>query len=766
MGGDKKTADPSLRTGQTGFELLTGESKYRSLIENTNYIIYSLNSEGVFTFVSPSWTRLVGHEASEVNGRSYRDFVHPDDLQICSAYFRKVIETGERQEGVEYRVRCKDGQWRWHTSSANPFRDESGVVAGYDGIARDITENRIVEHELLLSRSKLRAMLDNLPFLAWLKDADGRFEAVNEAFARSCSQTVDGIIGCTDFDVWPAENAAKYRADDVEVMRSGVRKEVEEAITDSQGRTWFETCKTPVFNEKGCVVGTAGFSRDITWRKEQLEELEGFFTVNLDLLCIADIDGNFLKTNEAWSRILGYSAEDLKKMTFLEFVHPDDMRSTLDAMADLARGEEILNYTNRYRCKDGTYRYIEWRSHPMGRLVYAAARDITERIKAEEALRQSETNLRSIIENSPVGFHIYNIDLQGRLIFSMFNNAADIILRAGHQQFMGREILDAFPALAGTGIPEMYTAVARGELMTQNFEAPYDEGGIRGVYEVRVFRGAPGQAVVNFVDITERKAAEEQIARAQRLLGAKNKELEQLIYVASHDLRSPLVNVDGFSRELEYSIREIGALLDESSLCADIEKAVRAAFPDMSKALERIRASTRQMDDLLKSLLTLSRMGRAALQIGTVDMNGVLRQLSSSFAFRIRQSGITLVVEDLPPCEADFTQVTQIFANLIDNAIKYRSPDRAGMIRVHGALEDNFAVYRVEDNGIGISENHHEKVFELFHRLNPKQTEGEGLGLTAVKQILARLDGDIALESRENNGCVFTVRLPPAGRER
>jgi PAS domain S-box-containing protein len=387
--------------------------------------------------------------------------------------------------------------------------------------------------------------------------------------------------------------------------------------------------------------------------------------------------------------------------------------------------------------------------------------NIHRRQRAEEALHESESKFRSIIQSSPVGYHIYNLAENGKLIFNMFNPAADAILRASHEQFMEREILEAFPGLAGTGIPEMYTAVAKGELETQNFEAPYDQAGIRGVYEVRVFQGAPGQAVVNFVDISERKQAEEAILQAQKNLASKNKELEQLVYVASHDLRSPLVNVDGFSRELEYDLKTIsGAMEGNDGSPAALEQTLRAELPDMRKSLERIRNSARQMDALLKGLLKLSRSGRAALHIAPVDMNDLLRQVCASFAFRVQELGAELTVADLPPCLGDAMQITQVFANLVDNAIKYRDTQRQCQVSIAGQVEGNRAVYRVEDNGIGIAGNHQENIFELFHRLNPADTEGEGLGLTIARQVLGRLDGEIKVESQPGVGSSFIVSLP------
>ncbi|TSA53966.1 MAG: PAS domain S-box protein [Dehalococcoidia bacterium] len=128
--------------------LALSEEKFRLLVENSHDIIYTLTPEGVFTFVSPAWTTLLGHPVNQVAGHPFQPFVHPDDLPGCMVWLQKVIETGQRQEGVEYRVRHIDGSWRWHTSSAVPLRDEAGTVIGFEGIARDITERKQMQQKL------------------------------------------------------------------------------------------------------------------------------------------------------------------------------------------------------------------------------------------------------------------------------------------------------------------------------------------------------------------------------------------------------------------------------------------------------------------------------------------------------------------------------------------------------------------------------------------------------------------------------------------
>jgi len=144
----------------TGFKqiedaLRESEEKHRLLIENSHDIIYMLTAEGIFTYVSPAWTALLGHPVNQVLNKSFVPFVHHDDIPGCMVWLQKVVETGERQEGVEYRVRHADGTWYWHTSSAVPIRDEAGIVTGFEGTARDITERKLAEEALKIERELL-----------------------------------------------------------------------------------------------------------------------------------------------------------------------------------------------------------------------------------------------------------------------------------------------------------------------------------------------------------------------------------------------------------------------------------------------------------------------------------------------------------------------------------------------------------------------------------------------------------------------------------
>ncbi len=274
--------------------------------------------------------------------------------------------------------------------------------------------------------------------------------------------------------------------------------------------------------------------------------------------------------------------------------------------------------------------------------------------------------------------------------------------------------------------------------------------------------GKPVQYVAIRTDITKRKADETALQQLAAELAEKNKELEAIVYTVSHDLRSPLVNVQGFGKQLQRACDTIrnaarAAGADGAIPTATLQQPLEVAIP---QALRFINAGVTKMESLLAGLLRYSRLGRVALTLRPLNMNGMLAEILAAMKFQLDEAGAEVRVDSLPVSQADSVQTSQVFANLVDNALKYRDPARPLRIHIRGRVSDGHAIYEVADNGLGIAPEHQAKVFEIFHRLNPDTTAGEGLGLTIAQRVLERQKGRIWVESRPGQGSTFFVSLP------
>lgn len=242
-----------------------------------------------------------------------------------------------------------------------------------------------------------------------------------------------------------------------------------------------------------------------------------------------------------------------------------------------------------------------------------------------------------------------------------------------------------------------------------------------------------------------------------------NKELEQMVYVTSHDLRSPLVNIDGFSTELDESLQQLNECLKKAEIPEEVKPEISEIMDtDIPEAIKFIHNGIHKMENLLSGLLLFSRSTRKELMIEKLDMNKLISIISNTIKFQLKDFKIDFICEDLPQCVGDFTQTSQVFSNLIDNAIKYRDTEKDAFIKISAKTEDNKVTYCVEDNGIGIEPAHQGKIFDIFHRLEPEMAEGHGLGMTIVKKIIDRENGEIRLESNPGIGSKFFVSLPAA----
>lgn len=525
------------------------------------------------------------------------------------------------------------------------------------------------------------------------------------------------------------------------------------------------------FDKEGRVIRFVGTHSDISKRKAAEEELEKE-RKRLNYIIEGTNAGTWewnIQTgeavfNEKWAQISGYTLKELEPVcikTWKKLFYPGDIKkSSILLKKHFNRETGFYDCECRIRHKSGKWVWVQdrgkislWTKDGRPLLMQGIHVDISARKRAEFALKENEEKLRTLFSSMTemVALHEMVFDDKGRAVnyrITGINSAYCNITGMKEENILGKlatEIygnseppyLVEYSKVAQTGKPiifETYNALLRRYLS--------------------ISAVSPGKnkfaTITN--DITDLK-------NVQQALKEKNKELEQIVYVASHDLRSPLVNIEGYSRELEYFSKDMEELIKKGHF-EKLQESLKEQIPDVKDALFHIRNSTKQMDKLLKGLLKLSRSGRAALNIIPLDMNKLVLDIVSSFDFIIKEMNLLISIGDLPSCIGDEVQITQVVSNLIENAIKFLDPKKPGKINITGRIELYHSIYRIEDNGIGIDIRHQDKIFELFHRLSPDTYEGEGLGLTIARQIISRLNGSIRVESQLGKGSCFYISLP------
>jgi signal transduction histidine kinase len=252
---------------------------------------------------------------------------------------------------------------------------------------------------------------------------------------------------------------------------------------------------------------------------------------------------------------------------------------------------------------------------------------------------------------------------------------------------------------------------------------------------------------------------EERVEERTSDLAAANEEIQRFAYIVSHDLRSPLVNIMGFTAELEeaQAVMADYARAEENAVPEEVRTAI---LTDMPEAMGFIRASTGRMDRLIKAILQISREGRRTLTKDTIDLTAMFNELVDGISVQADAADAQIEIGEFPEVVGDRLAFEQVFGNLLDNAVKYLRRGVPGRISVSGEERGKRIVIRIRDNGRGIAEHDRRRVFELFRRSGDQDKPGEGIGLAHVQALVRRLGGEIHVESELGEGSCFTVTLP------
>ncbi|MGQ9607801.1 MAG: PAS domain-containing sensor histidine kinase [bacterium] len=630
-----------------------------------------------------------------------------------------------------------------------------------------------------LERLYIEDIINSLKTGIRIIDKDFNIIYINKAYAEMLGVTERSINGIKCYEI--SYNPKCYNSGcPLKLILNGERYVISEIETPLSNMELF--CY-PIKNSDGEIIGIVEEAKDITEFKRIEKDLkirDAILASSVNAIAVADLNGRIIYVNEAFLKLWECNEEDILHRSINDFWQTSDQPTDILALLQV-KGKWISE--RMAERKDGSLFYTQILSsmvldeNGIPICIVTSFIDITEfkkvkegKIRAQLALAVAKTNtdtIKSIMDAVVIAIAI--TDIEGKII--RFNRGFVETLKLSDDN----DVINKQPTdfIKKDDVPKINDALRK--CLKDGYAGGIECTAITGDgLEITVIidltlmkdiKGNPTGVILVMRDITERKKSQKALEHLSNELISKNKELEQVIYVTSHDLRSPLVNIQGFSRELEQSFNQIRYIINENSSLPCMKEISNILDNDISESLKFITASTSKMDLLISGLLRLSRLGRTTLNIKKLDMNKLISNVSANFEFQIKKGQIDLIIDDLPSCYGDENQINQVFSNLLGNAIKYLDPNRKGIIKIYGWNDNIKTIYCIEDNGIGIDKEYHNKIYNLFYRINPKDSSGEGLGLTIVKKILERHDGDIWLESQKNNGSKFFVSLPNIYKE-
>ncbi|HYI97089.1 MAG TPA: PAS domain S-box protein, partial [Bryobacteraceae bacterium] len=598
------------------------------------------------------------------------------------------------------------------------------------------------------------------PDFTYLFDLNGRFTYINRALLSLWKKSFEEAVGMNFFDLeYPHELAGRLQRQIQQVIETKESLRDETPYTSPTGSTGFyEYIFVPVFGADGSVEAVAGSTREITKRKEAeaaLQESEERFSAAFAHAPVAMVlttpSGEFVEANKAYLDMLGYTRQEVAARSSDHFTHPDDIDATHAFGEAFRQGRTPPALEKRYIHKDGRVVWVHasgtMRRDEQGRPTQfiAILENITERKLFEEALKTSEERLQQVFTQAPVAICV----LRGReLVFELVNPLFQALFPG--RVVRGKALSDAIPELNAELLGILHNVLETGVAFAANeFKIPLDrdEDGVVEDYwfnfvyhPLRQLDQTVSAVVAVAVDVSAQ-------VRARQALERANRELEEFAYVASHDLQEPLRMVNIYTQLL---VRDLDAHLNDVSRGFAVQ----------------VTAGVRRMERLLKDLLNFSHvlLGESdQTSVLSADLNVSLARAIQTLQSRIEEEHAMVNSDPLPIVRGDEGQLTQVFQNLLSNALKYHRPNEPAEVHISSHADGDEWVVSVKDNGIGFEQDQAGRVFGLFKRLHKDEYPGTGLGLAICKRLIERYAGRVWAESIPGQGATFSFALPKVG---
>ncbi len=756
--------------------LRASEERLRALVTASASSMYRM---------SPDWSdvrELDGGALASSGGSCAHWLEHhvleADRARVLSAIRQAIVD--RKPFELEHRIALPDGSVGWAQLRAVPMLGANGEVAEWFGASGDITARKSAEQALKQSEARYQALFEAIDtgfcivevmFDEAQRPVDYRFVEANPAFERQTG--LSGALGGTARQLIPDLEPHWFEI----YGRIAVTGEPErfENGSDAMGR-WFDVYafRTGEPDERRVAI----LFNDITQRRnaeaslrrlnERLEaevaertaERDRIWQLSPDLMCLARTDSTLLSVNPAWERLLGWGAEELTGRYAAEFKHPDDEERTRVELSRLAAGgHRTLNFEDRYRHKDGSWRWISWVVEQEGGLLYCIGRDVTaekthqaQLAAAEAARRDADALYRAYFENSPEALFVIAVEPDGRFRVEQVNSAHEAGVGLKANEVRGRLIDDLLPADVAERVLQSYRQVVESGSILQYREV-FDLGGDpqhwdTSIVPVRDAEGRIHRLIGSSRNVTRQVLAEEALRQAQKM-----EAMGQLTGGVAHDFNNLLTPIVGSLDMLQRA--GLGGPREQRLIAGAAQSAERAAT-------------------LVQRLLAFAR--RQPLQAVPVDVAQVIAGMGDLVASTTGPQ-IKVVVDapaELPPAKADPNQLEMALLNLAVNA-RDAMPE-GGALRISASAETvgrghptglapgPYVRLSVADTGAGMDEATLARAIEPFFSTKGVG-KGTGLGLSMVHGLASQLGGALTLQSRPGLGTNVELWLPAGQAE-
>ncbi|HEY55611.1 MAG TPA: PAS domain S-box protein [Dehalococcoidia bacterium] len=736
--------------------LRESEEKLRKMFESVTDGILVIDLEGVITGTNGAAARMHGVKSSEeMVGKNALELVVPSDHDRVTDNMRKALKQGTVKD-VEYTLLKADGSEFPGELSTSVLSDADGNRIGHITISRDITARKQAERARKEAEDKYKNLVEGISDMIWETDEKGVFTFVSPKIKDTLGYDVDEVVGKRrTLDFAPKREAQKWlpRYKKINAKRvpfSGV--EITH-IHKNGNPIVFEASGAPFFDSAGNFQGFVGINKDITERKQAEEEVkrqkayfQQLFDNSPEGIALLDESDRFVQVNKGFETLFGYQTGEIKGRFIKEVLVPEDLIEEAFSSSRVALSNQVRRKETVRKRKDGSLVEVEVIAYPIrfdsqtvG--VYAIYSDITERKQAERALRESQEFSSSLLENSPNPKFVVNPDTSVKYVNPAFEKLTG---------FTSAEI-------AGTEAPYPWWPEEGKREMAPSFKNAMVTGGRRTERVMRKKNGGRFWVAINsapvvhedkllyflvsWLDITERKQMEEERMELEQKahLASRLASVGEMAAGIAHEINNPMTSVIGFSQ-----------LLMDAELPDDVKEDITVIHKEAQRAA-----------NVARNLLTFARKQAPTKQ--PTNMNSIIEGVLKLRAYEQGVSNIrvnTRFASDLPEVMADYSQLQQVFINIILNAEgAMLDAGKGGTLTVTTQMVNGSVRASFNDSGPGISKGNLNRIFDPFFTTK-EVGKGTGLGLSVCHGIVAEHGGKIYAKSKPGSGATFVVELP------